>query len=179
MNWRVIICTGALVAASSIGCIDIPIADSGDTSPWGLGSSTYPDYDRGYDYDDERAWEREHRRYGCSDVENRIRYDRAKLASIDPSKHHKAAQWYRDDLSDAERDREECRRQWDWQRKRDRDRRDDDGRADQRADCAKIRSRIASDRAKLKEINPSKHHKAAQWYQDDLRNAERELAACR
>ena len=122
---------GALLAFGAVGCADL--VDPGDSRPWGggggYGGNRYPDYDRGYSIEEERAWEREQRR---------------------------RADWER--------------------RQRDRDR---DDRADQRADCAKLRNRIASDRAKLAEINPSKHHKAAQWYQDDLRNAERQLAACR
>jgi hypothetical protein len=51
--------------------------------------------------------------------------------------------------------------------------------ADARAACAKLRNRVATDRAKLAEIDPSKHHKAAKYYQDDLRDAEHQLAACR
>jgi hypothetical protein len=186
MSWRSIAFLAAFIVGGVVGC-DMPIADSGGSRPWGgggggYGGYGYPDYDRGYAIEDERAWEREHRHYGCSEVEDRLRYDRSKLSAIDPSKHHKAAQWYQDDIRDAEQDlyacRGEQRRQADWERRQD-ERRAWERQNDQRADCAKLRNRIATDRAKLSQIDPSKHHKAAEWYQDDLRNAEREMAACR
>jgi hypothetical protein len=186
MNWRVIVFCGAFASSAFVGCIDLPIADSGDSRPYGGGGyGGYPDYDRGYQIEDERAWQREHRHYGCSEVEDRLRYDRSKLSAIDPSKHHKAAEWYRDDIADAERDLPECRREHrrDDRRGEDRWRHEEpahsDPEANRRADCAKLRNRVATDRAKLAEIDPSKHHKAAQYYQDDLREAERGLSGCR
>ncbi len=153
--------------------------------PWGGGGVYgYPDYDRGYDYGDERAWGRNHPRYPCEKVDDRIRYDRAKIAEIDPSRHHKALQWYRDDLRNAERDRNECneyRRERhdkaEWER-REHEREEQLRRARQRQECEKIEGRIRYDRSKITEIDPSRHHKALQWYKDDLRNAERDLDNC-
>ena len=179
MNWRMLAVCGAFGLGTLLAC-DLPI-DSGGSEGWGgggYGGSSYPDYDRGYAIEDERAWDRAHEHYSCADVERRLRYDRAKLSGIDASKHHKAAQWYRDDIDDAEQDWHECQRAYDHHR-RDDERRARDAEADARADCAKLRNRVATDRAKLSGIDPKKHHKAAKYYEDDLRDAERDLAACR
>ena len=46
--------------------------------------------------------------------------------------------------------------------------------------CSEILQRIDVDRSKIDEIGPTgRHRKALQWYQDDLRNAERDLDNCR
>ena len=175
MKWRMLVVCAALVSSALVAC-DLPI-DSGDSRPWGGdggGYGGYSDPDRGYRIDDERAWERAHEHYSCADVKQRLDYDRTKLAAIDPSKHHKAAQWYRDDIYEAEQDWHECQRE----HRADEERHARDAQADARAACAKLRNRVATDRAKLAEIDPSKHHKAAKYYQDDLRDAEHQLAAC-
>jgi hypothetical protein len=57
--------------------------------------------------------------------------------------------------------------------KHDRYSRDDGG-------CSQIFDRIELDRSKIDEIGPTgRHRKALQWYQDDLRNAQRDLDRCR
>lgn len=186
-----------VVAASSLlaGCIGVPVSDSG-----------YPDggyRDEGYrgypDYDDVDVQE-EHRHYPCDKLEARIRYDKEKIATIDPSKHHKALQWYEDDLENARRDREQCReerrdydrdrddrdrdrereRRRQWEEDRDRERRAEQDRqrreGEARARCAQIRDRIRNDQHQIATIDASQHHKALQWYKDDLVNANRDLA---
>ena len=46
--------------------------------------------------------------------------------------------------------------------------------------CRQIIDRINFDRSKVNEIAPTgRHRKAMQWYKDDIRNAERDLAKCR
>ena len=46
--------------------------------------------------------------------------------------------------------------------------------------CRQIIDRINFDRSKVNEIAPTgRHRKAMQWYNDDIRNAERDLAKCR
>jgi hypothetical protein len=176
------ILAGALFAGLTQACAGIPLAGSdlsSDRYP-----ERYPDYDRAYD--DEREWEsREHRRYSCGEIRDRIRFDRDKIDTIDPSKHHKALQWYKDDLRNAERDMEGCRDEWrraeeerqdEW---RQRERRDREQGEQRREQCAKIEDRIRNDRDHISSTDPSKHPKALQWYRDDLRNAERDLQNCR
>jgi hypothetical protein len=49
-------------------------------------------------------------RQRCEQIEQRIRFDRTKIAEIDPTgRHQKAEQWYRDDLVNAQRDLASCR----------------------------------------------------------------------
>jgi hypothetical protein len=174
------------------GCIDIPVSDSRypDGGYRDDGYRAYPDYD-------ETQYEQEHRHFPCSQLEERIRFDKDKIATTDPSKHHKALQWFKDDLENARRDRERCRDERDdrggWDRERDRERerdrdrdRDRDRAREQererqnqqeraRAECDKIRDRIRNDQHQVATIDVSKHHKAQQWFKDDLRNAERDL----
>ena len=180
MSWRAVLCGVAIGLAQ--GCSDL--TDSGrGRGPWDDGG--YREYpERGYDDSDERLWGSEHRSYPCDQVEGRIRYDREKISSIDPSQHHKALQWYKDDLQNAERDREGCRdyfherhEQEDWQR-RENQREAEAQRERQQQQCAKIQDRIRYDRQQIATIDPSKHHKALQWFKDDLRNAERDLDNC-
>ncbi len=103
---------------------------------------------------------------------------------MDPAKHHKALQWYRDDLQNAERDREQCRDyEWYQHQKREEARHEEQQRQQaeiqrRQAKCQQIADRMRIDRAKIAEINPQQHHKALQWYQDDLRNAERDMQSC-
>ena len=57
--------------------------------------------------------------------------------------------------------------------KHDRYSRDDDR-------CSQIFDRVELDRSKIEEIGPTgRHRKALQWYEDDLRNAHRDLDRCR
>jgi hypothetical protein len=183
---RSILLSGAFLAALLPACAGIPLAGSdlsSDRYPERY-PERYPDYDRAYD--DEREWEnREHKRYSCGEIRDRIRLDREKIATIDPSKHHKALQWYKDDLSNAEHDMDRCRGEWgraeeerqdEW---RARERRDRERSEQQREQCAKIEDRIRFDREKIATTDPSQHHKALQWYKDDLRNAERDRQNCR
>jgi hypothetical protein len=139
-------------------------------------------------YDDEAEWERrEHLRYACSEIDDRIDYDRAKIAEISATgRHKKALQWYRDDLRNAERDRERCRAAgytgWrkerrehredaEWQREEQQRRRQELARA-----CNQMRERIRFDQSKVNEIAPTgRHKKALQWYKDDIANAQRYL----
>jgi hypothetical protein len=59
--------------------------------------------------EDEQA-RRARDRQRCEQIEQRIRFDRAKIDEIDPTgRHQKAEQWYRDDLQNAQRDLASCR----------------------------------------------------------------------
>lgn len=199
-TYRSTLLIGALCAALTQGCLDIPVDGSSRAS------DPYYDSGRGYDYDDDRdrQWERTHeqRGYSCDQLADRIREDRSKLSEIDPSKHHKAYNWYVEDLRSAERSRSErcggSNRGWwdshDREHERERDeeslkqRREHDRakqeaeeqkqRERQREQCEKIPDRIRNDRQKLSEIDRNKHHKAYQWFEDDIRKAERDLASC-
>jgi len=175
-------------------CVETPGA--GPALGYPGGESPY--YGSGYGRDEEleREWEaRQKMRYTCENLRDRIRFDRDKIASIDPSKHPKALQWYRDDLANADRDRERCGYYGDsggygdsegWRERRREDeerRREDAERARENAErgheqCAKIAERIRYDRDQIATIDPSKHPKARQWYKDDLVNAERDLQRC-
>lgn len=179
----------ALAMGLAQGCIPVPVGP-GASSPGSNGGyygypdydRGYPDYDRGYGYDDERAWERAHSRYPCDKVDGRIAYDRAKIAEIDPTKHSKALRWYKDDLVNAERDKDNChayfherREQAEWERK-EREREERARLGGRHEQCRKLEDRIRYDRAKIAEIDPGKHSKALQWYKDDIVNAERDIA---
>ncbi len=68
-------------------------------------------------------------------------------------------------------DDDDCDRQGDYR---------DSGYAGYGGQCSQILQRIDLDRSKIDEIGPTgRHRKALQWYQDDLRNAERDLDNCR
>lgn len=187
MTDRRIAVAAVLAAALTQACIEVPVSGPG------LRDDPYYDSQR---YPEEYGWypevEREHDHYPCSKLDERIRYDRQKIATIDPSRHHKALQWYEDDLQNALRDKQHCRgeereRQRDWERERQRNRQRERDLEAQRererqraqaraqAECQKNRERIRFDQAKLAQIPPGRHQKAAQWYRDDIRNAERDL----
>lgn len=194
-RFRRLVLAGALVAGLTQGCIDIPVSGSGLRQDPYYDERRYPYGQRRYPEDDYGGYpevEREHDHYPCSKVDERIRYDRQKIATIDPSEHHKALQWYKDDLQNALRDKEHCRREehgreWESERahrreeerrrdreaERARERERDQARA--QAECQKNRERIRYDQQKLAQIPPEQHKKAAQWYRDDIRNAERDL----
>jgi hypothetical protein len=181
----------ALAAALGPSCTGIPI-DNGPYRDEGYG--VYGDRDE--DYRDRAIWESEHRRYSCSELEQRIRYDRDKIDEIPPGRHKKARQWYVEDIQNAERALAECRgdRREDWrdrrydrdrdrelerQREIDRQRERERARLEARAECDKMRERIRYDQAQIAKIKPGEHHKARQWFIDDIHNAERALANCR
>lgn len=183
-----ILLTGALAAGLTHACIEIPVSGRNQRDELYTDYRRYPEEDYGWYPETEQ----EHAHYPCSKIDERIRNDRAKIAEIDPSKHHKALQWYKDDLSNAERDKAHCRaeereRAWDGEhdhererereRERVRERERDHARA--QAECEKIKERIRFDQAKLAQIPAEQHKKAAQWYRDDIRNAERDLKRCR
>jgi hypothetical protein len=193
---RTTVLFAAFAAALMAGCTELANMGSG------LTSSGYPDssdpyygrdpysgrdpyYGRGIEYGEEREWEtRAHPPIDCAHIGDRIRLDRQKIAEIDPAKHHKALQWYRDDLQNAERDRDQCR-DYEWYRHRQREeaRHEEQLRQQaeiqrQQAKCQQIADRMRIDRAKIAEIDPQRHHKALQWYKDDLRNAERDMQSC-
>lgn len=186
---------GVLIFAATMaaGCIEVPLSDStyGNGGYRNEGYRDYPDYD-------EAEYQQEHQHYPCSKLEDRIRFDRDKIATTDPTKHHKALQWYKDDLENARRDREQCHderrdrrdddREHEHDRERDRDRDRDRARQEERdrqrqqdqarANCDKIRDRIRNDQHQIATIDVSKHHKAQQWFKDDLVNAQRDLQRC-
>ena len=184
MGWRARMAAVALAATLTPGCIEG--LDLGPSSLGGDGgyrsSSTY------YEDEDEAQWERrEHLRYACSEIDDRIDYDRAKIDEISPTgQHKKALQWYRDDLHNAERDREKCRDAGftGWQQQK-RERREDQQwqheeqerrKQEQARECDKMRERIRFDQSKVNEIAPTgQHKKALQWYKDDIANAQRYL----
>lgn len=183
MGWRARLAVAALAAAVAPGCIE-----GLDLSPNTMGGSGGYRGSPSDDYDDERAWEtREHQRYACSELDDRIDYDRAKIDEISPTgRHKKALEWYRDDLKDALRDRDDCRdagytgwrkekreqrQDQQWQREEQQRRQ-----AEQRQECDKMRERIRFDQSKVNEITPTgQHKKALQWYKDDTANAQRYL----
>ncbi|MBI2964473.1 MAG: hypothetical protein HYY35_12020 [Deltaproteobacteria bacterium] len=184
---RRIVLAAALAAAWTEACIEVPVSRPVLRDDPYYDSRRYPE-----DYGWYPEVEREHDHYPCSKLDERIRYDRQKIATIDPSRHHKALQWYKDDLQNALRDKEHCRgeerdRQRDWERERRIDRQREREREAERererhraqaraqAECQKNRERIRFDQAKLAQIPPGQHQKAAQWYRDDIRNAERDL----
>ena len=135
-GWHGWLLAAALAAGGPIGCLEG--VDSGGPL---LGGTSAPL--SSYDYEEERwrreeaEWRERERQYEkqreiCANVEERIRHDQRELARIDPKR--KAAQWYRDDIQNALRDRERCRyefgggRGWererdDWQRRREESRR--------------------------------------------------------
>jgi hypothetical protein len=52
-------------------------------------------------------------------------------------------------------------------------------RAEVRERCGSYMDRIATDRQKLDDLEPGRHEKARQWYDDDLHDAERDFDRCR
>ncbi len=180
-DWRTILVTAAVALGVGQGCV--PPSGGGYPVSGGYpvyGSGDRYDYDN--DYDDERWHRREHRKYSCHEIDDRIRHDREQLSRIDPNR--KAAQWFREDLLRAQRDKDLCRaerredRQRDeWQRDK-REWKDDQQRARIEADCRRMEDRIRTDREKLSRIDDPKR-KAAQWFRDDIRSTERNLADCR
>jgi hypothetical protein len=183
MRWRMRLAALAWVATVTPGCIeglDLGPSSLGGSGGYG-GSSPYYD-------EDEAEWERrEHQRYACSEIADRIDYDRAKIDEISATgRHLKALQWYRDDLRNAEREREKCREAGytGWQQEK-RERREDKQwqreeqerrRQEQARECDKMRERIRFDQSKVNEIAPTgRHKKALQWYKDDIANAQRYL----
>jgi len=197
ITWRPILLVAALAAGLMSACSEL--ANTGpDMTSRGYPDSSDPYYGRdpydrrdpyygsGDNYGEEREWEtRAHPPVNCAQLNDRIRFDRQQIAEIDPAKHHKALQWYRDDLQNAERDGQQCREyQWHEHQRREETRHEEQQRQQaeiqrQRAKCQQIADRMRIDRAKIAEIDPAKHHKALQWYKDDLRNAEREMQSCR
>jgi len=191
ITWRAPLLVAFVAAALIQGCVDIPGGRglSDESYPYGrepyYGGGPYS----GPDAEIEREWEERQRlRFTCEQVDDRIRFDRDKIATIDPSRHHKALQWYRDDLANAERDADRCRGygggDYDHRREdaeRDRERREQarEQREQQREQCEKIAERMRFDRDKIDTTDPARHPKARQWYIDDLRNAERDMQSCR
>ncbi len=182
MGWRVRLAVAALAAAVSPGCMEgLDLSPSSTGGGGGYRGTSVDEYDA-----DEREWEhREHERYACSEVDGRIDNDRAKIDEISATgRHKKALQWYRDDLKNALRDREDCRDAgytgW---RKEKRERREDQQWqreeqqrkvAEQTQECDKMRERVRFDQSKVNEIAPTgQHKKALQWYKDDIANAQR------
>jgi hypothetical protein len=45
----------------------------------------------------------------CGAIHERIRYDNERVHQIDPAKHPKARQWYKDDINNARNDLRSCR----------------------------------------------------------------------
>jgi hypothetical protein len=110
------------------------------------------------------------RRYSCGENEDRIRYDRQQLSRTDP-RDYRGTQYYEGDLDEAMRQREQCRQAEAQKRERQYEKNDEM--------CRKVDDRIRYDRQQIATIDPSKHHKALQWYKDDLANAERDRSRCR
>jgi hypothetical protein len=184
MRWRLRIAAVAFAASITQGCIE-----GTDFGPRSIGNTGGYHGSSAYDDDTQDAeWERrEHRRYACSEIADRIDYDRAQIDEISPTgRHQKALQWYRDDLHNAERDRERCREAGytsGWKEKRERredkqwQRQEQQRRQQEQArECDKMRERVRFDQSKVGEIAPTgRHKKALQWYKDDIANAQRYL----
>lgn len=173
----------ALGIGSLEGCANVPTGGPGYPGT----ASGYPDYAREREYEDEREWEtRQHQHYACAEIGDRIAVDRQKIDEIAPTgRHKKALQWYRDDLDNARRDAEGCRDYRGEERRREQEvwhEREEDERArreQERQRCAQIEQRIRFDQQKIAEIDPTgRHQKAEQWYRDDIKNAQRDLASC-
>jgi hypothetical protein len=94
MSWRAIALCGAVAAGLSCSAAPNALAkDRGDG-----------DHRAGYTYGGGQG-------YGqCSEIYDRIDFDRSKIEEIRPTgRHKKALQWYVDDLRNAERDLDRCR----------------------------------------------------------------------
>ena len=107
MNWRAVFLWGVLATGLSLTFVPRVAADP---PPWARGWGDSRDYDR-----NDPPYYRGHRGYGndphYSQLVDRIDNDRVKIAEIEPTgRHRKALQWYKDDLRNAERDRQNCRR---------------------------------------------------------------------
>ena len=101
MGWRVRLAAAALAAAVSPGCIEgLDLSPSPTGGGGGYHDTSAGEYDA-----EEREWEhREHERYACSEVDDRIDNDRAKIDEISATgRHKKALQWYKDDIANAQR----------------------------------------------------------------------------
>ena len=100
MNWRAVFLSGVLATGLSLTFVPRVAADP----PSCVGGW---DDSRVYDRNDPPYY-RAHRGYGdpqYSQLVDRIDNDRVKIAEIGPTgRHHKALQWYKDDLRNAQRD---------------------------------------------------------------------------
>jgi len=154
MNWRGLLLTGALAASLSLSLV--PRANA-DPPPW-AGKGHHGDHEK---------WERGHEHW---------RHDRDR--DHDHWRHDDGWRYRNRTDNDWWRDHN---RNNDWRRWQDRPRYDgyrpyygsnprNDGRYGQ------LMQRMDNDRAKIAEIGPTgRHRKALQWYQDDMRNAQRDL----
>ena len=103
MNVRALLLVGVLASGLTLTFAPRVAADSADQHHW-----RHDNGDR--DYIRPGRWnDPQH-----STLVDRINYNRAKIAEIGPTgRNHRALQWYRDDLRDAERDMRNYRRDHD------------------------------------------------------------------
>ncbi len=85
--------------------------------------------------------------------------------------HHRARHWYHDDDDDADHAR--------WWHDHHESTLDGHTHGDNTKDCRAIRDRIRYDNSKIRDIQPGRHEKAAQWYRDDIQNANNDMQSCR
>ena len=158
MNWRGALLIGVLATGLSLTLV--PRANA-DPPPWAGKWRHHHDKDKD-------KWDRAHDRWHATHDWDHDRWNRP----YDRSRYERDDWWrYRNNDGD-------------WRRWRDRPRYDGyrpnyggyryDGRNDGR--YGQLMQRMNNDRAKINEIAPTgRHRKALQWYQDDLRNAQRDL----
>ncbi len=132
MNWRAVLLSGALAAGLSVTLVPGASADPprwagrwnhhheyrwNENPHWNRYYGNRGNWDRGYgdrwhssdgrwyrnSWDRSSYYRRSDPNYGK--LMGRMRYDRAKIAEIEPTgRHRKALQWYKDDLQNARRD---------------------------------------------------------------------------
>lgn len=172
MNWKTAFVSGMLGAGLFLSFVPGATAESGDgdeKSRRDHNRAVEQDHNRAVEQDHAKAWESDHR--GNADERwwkdrndrERSRYTERSLYDRDHRR-----EWNDDDRDDRYR----------------RDDRDDWYRAHRYRDrnsgaCRKLRERIENDRGRIADIEPSgRHRKALQWFKDDLRNADRDMARC-
>jgi hypothetical protein len=121
MSWRTTFLTGILAAG---------LMQMSPLSPFASTAWADDDHDHHYDHDrhsdhdgnhDHARWRQEHHEsdhdghvHGdntrdCGAIHERIRYDSERVHQIDPAKHPKARQWYKDDINNTKNDLRNCR----------------------------------------------------------------------
>jgi len=85
--------------------------------------------------------------------------------------HHGRAHWWREHET-AEHDHAQ------WWHDHHESIRDGHVQGDNTRDCGAIRQRIRYDNQQARDIDPGRHAKARQWYEDDIRNAQNDLRTC-
>jgi hypothetical protein len=161
MNWRAMLLSGVLAAGLSVTFVPRVAADP---PPW-AGKWKHHDKDGDHHWREHRGRDHDRDDHDWRD-NDRWRWQ---------GDHSRREDWWRRHRADEDAN---------WRRWHDRPRYDGyrpnyggyryDGRNDGR--YGQLMQRMNNDRAKINEIAPTgRHRKALQWYQGDLRNAQRDL----